>query len=135
MSKPCVEYLDRSIYPVQIAFTSIREKFDKEMKRLDVDEAELKVPSGADGWTAQVEYDDVLTIVVCIDARFEIDDITTVGIIAHESLHVVDSIMRHIHEDHAGWEMRAYTLQWLVESFIKIYDREHKERKKKAKKK
>ena len=123
--------------PVYIGFTTSKKKFEMEMKRLNANTYagcyDKKSLSNATT-TCLTKARCGMTIIVALNTKKDPSDVELAGLMAHESLHCLDYILDGIGEDSNAGEFRAYTIQWLVQQFMRIYEQEWKERKKGKKK-
>lgn len=126
-----MKYFDTMLFPVHLGFTWEENDYLKEMGRLGIkDNNPFKQKISAK--TESLEHpEDMDTIIVSLVTKNRKPRIIY-PLLAHECIHVWESIKKAMHttEDHE--EIKAYTIQWLLQLMI---DELEKENVKKARRK
>lgn len=73
---------------------------------------------------AEIKNRSELLTVVCIHADKDISMPALAGIMAHESVHIIDEAMDRIGETKPGYEIKAYLIQRIVYSLVEEYIRQ-----------
>jgi hypothetical protein len=133
---PYITYLHCGHLPCYVGFTISDKNRSDELRRLGASDVDL--PTNKWGCTTTLTKDNVrngksrhfcTTIIVRIDPRRPPSSIGTASIVAHEAVHVFDSICEAMGEEEPSEEFQAYCVQWLVQNFLEIYEEQWKKRK------
>lgn len=114
------EYFKSDLFPFVFGLCLNEEQYVREMKSLHVDNHEQwgSVSQHACVHTFINEYSKQEIALVCINldriVQDEIDEITVVGICAHEAVHVFNVFIEFIKEKSPGEELQAYFIQWVT---------------------
>lgn len=114
--KTFIHYLDPGPLPAYIGFAPDEKAFRREMKRLGVE----NIPpfTRSDGTTHLLRKDGILTCIVCVRKREDLERESLIGILVHEAVHVWQAIRDNMNEEAPSPEFEAYTVQhiaqWLV---------------------
>lgn len=73
---------------------------------------------------AEINNRSELLTVVCMHADKEISMPALAGIMAHETVHIIDEAMERIGETKPGYEIKAYLIQRVVYSLVEEYIRQ-----------
>ena len=115
----CTQWLNRGPYPVYIGFVPSEGAWKKTVKRIGCPNAPF--PS-TDGRAVTFESTKgKICVLVCIKKHN--DPIEIAGLIAHEAMHVWQTILRTIGETAPGEECEAYAIQWLVQGLLEAYEK------------
>ena len=118
MTEPYIKYFDIGPYPVFFAFTSDKEAFYKELKRLKVLEDVEFIGEGANARTHYFTSKGDLTIIVTIDltSNHPFDEVC--GLLVHEAVHVFQQLLNYIGDSKTSNEIEAYHIGSIAQSMI-----------------
>lgn len=109
-------------------------KFDKEMKRLGVENPPPFIVSNSDACTHTFLKDgEFPTCIVCMHYNPKHKDISIVGILTHEASHIFDEALEYMREKEPGSEVKAYALQNITQNLYTMYKKHAKKMKRKKK--
>ena len=116
-------YLDLDIYSARIIFTSDKESYEKEVKRLKQFIFPKFSNIGNNNLiTAKASIANNLHILIYANVK-EIIKVVPVyevyALLAHEASHVFDFVMEDIKEEAPGCEIKAYHIQYITSFLIK----------------
>lgn len=112
-----MKFMDMGPYPIEFGFCTTGAEWHQEMKERQTSEA---FPQDTGVITPIPLQADHLLLVATFREDFrKLSGVDQVGLVFHEALHVWHFIKEHIGEDDAGWEVEAYTVQWIGEWILK----------------
>lgn len=113
---PFITYFPTSAFPIYFGVTTDEVAFNKELKRLGVEE-EVKFAKFAHGGCTHFisKVGESLTIIVTISVDDNASTPRLVGLAAHEASHVWDRINEEMGCAAPGGEHSAYGLQWITQ--------------------
>lgn len=124
-----VQYIGMKPFPVYVGLALSADAFTREMKRLDVRDPPPFNTAGFDASTLMFTHPKhgQTIIIVTLDPGY------TKGwtreqvyaLLVHEATHVKQRIFQSMGEDAPGWEVEAYLVQHIAQSFMEVY-RDHK---------
>ena len=115
-SKPRgVTYLSMGAVPVYVGYCPSEKAWIKEMKRLGVKDPPDWVTKGASGTMHTfVSEERMDTCIICVDP-VKGRGVEKLGLLVHESTHVVQQIKETMGEEKWGRETEAYLMQWICQ--------------------
>ena len=116
--KAHIRYFEVGPYPVWFGFTTSEIDFQKELKRLGIDEHVDFVSCGKDATAHFFEHKDQLNIIVTITGHKKRKKSEIIGLLVHEAIHVWQGICDYINERNPGNEISAYSIQNISQSMI-----------------
>lgn len=120
-AKHKVVWIDKGWLPVYIGFCPSRKAWDREMKRMSIDDSPYP---GSDGCTTRLENGSGKTcIIVCINERLDADSCRhgIAGLIVHECMHAWRYILLAIGEDTPSCEFEAYAMQSITQQTMTAF--------------
>lgn len=116
-----VEWLPKLPFPGHYAFCPSRKAWNREMKRLKLDDRP-HYPRNDGCCTYFKTPDGRFCAIVTINERFDDGDpVAIMGLLAHEAVHVFQSLAEHAGEDDPSKEFEAYSIQMITQELIWSY--------------
>jgi hypothetical protein len=124
--------ISADVYPtsVWVAFTPQALSLLGKRHKLPVTDKDFTHDYGGRTTVLVAEKRKACGIIVTFDKKGltqEFDVISRIGLIAHESSHVVDELFAHIGEQSPGAEQRAYLTQYFVEEIAAAWEDDSRE--------
>ena len=130
-----LKYIDRSLlFSPYYTLCFSEEKFDKEMKRLGVENPPPFIFPDSSASTHTFFKDGQFpTCIVCMYYDPKHKNISIVGLLTHEASHIFDEALEYMREKEPGSEVKAYALQNITQNLYAMY-KEHAKKMKRKKK-
>lgn len=117
MSEAHIEYFGMGPWPIYVGFTTSRKAFKKEMTRLKITPCPDFVTSSHANATTHflTSPDNGLTAIIAMQKPVGRSPEQIAGLVAHEAVHVAQSLWENIGERTPGHEAEAYLVQMITQ--------------------
>jgi hypothetical protein len=119
-----VRYIGMKPFPVYVGLALSADAFAREMKRLDVRDPPPFNAAEGDASTLMLTHPKHgQTIIVALDPKCAKGRSReqVYALLVHEATHVKQRIFQSMGEDAPGWEVEAYLVQHIAQSFMEVY--------------
>lgn len=114
--EPAITYFNMGPWPLYVGFTTSRRAFRAEMKRLKINEpTPFHASTKANATAHNFVKDGETTVIITMDKPGKRSVEQVAGLIAHEAVHVAQSLWRDIGEESPGREAEAYLVQQITQ--------------------
>lgn len=111
-----ITYFGMGQWPLYVGFTTSRRAFRSELKRLKITEpVEFHGSARANATAHNFVKDGETTVIITMDKPGKRSVEQVAGLIAHEAVHVAQSLWRDIGEESPGREAEAYLVQHITQ--------------------
>lgn len=119
MGKSRIRYANMGPWPYYVGFTCEAEAFDREMRRLKVDEAGTAIANSHSNATTHFLRNHAANMaIICIERPGKVSKEQYASLVAHEAVHVLQDMQRQLGE--LGSEAEAYIVQHIVQHALQI---------------
>lgn len=119
MSK--VYWIDRGWQPIYLGFCPNKKAWNAVMKEFKIkDPPPYPTTDGCTQYLCNEITGDAL-ILVTVNENDKFNLLTTIGLMAHEAVHVFDLICEHINEDEPSKEFKAYSIQAITMELLEAW--------------
>jgi hypothetical protein len=126
---------DYGVYPMHFAVVDSLEDFRLVLDSLGVPHEDAEITKGfATTYEFINDKTNRLAVIVLLSNRLSWNPYSMAGVAAHEALHCVQALWRHIGEKNPGDEAEAYLLQNIVDEIMTVIKDNHPYKKKPARK-
>lgn len=113
-------WINRGQWPVYVGFCPSEKAWKATMRRMGVKNCEYPA---TDGHASFFDSNEGKNCAIITIADKDVDDLSRIGLLCHEVVHVVDYIFEVAGETSPGGETRAYLTQYIFQEIVDAFSR------------